>query len=102
MTTVARYNQLAKAGKNLNLEKPPFYAAKRVPGVLTIAGGIKVNTELQVLGTDHNVTPGLYEAGSVSGDFFAVDYPLIVLGMDLGRAVTFGRVAGQNAARENA
>lgn len=108
--TVYRYNQLARAGKDLDfgkagermttLEKSPFYAAKRVPGVLAIVGGIKVNNRLQALDTDSNVIPGLYAAGNVSGDFFAVDYPLIVGGISLGRAVTFGRVAGQNAAEE--
>ena len=69
---------------------------------MAIVGGVKVNTELQVLDASRNVIPGLYAAGSVSGDFFAIDYPLIVIGMGLGRAVTFGRVAGQNAAREKA
>lgn len=107
--TVARYNELAKKGKDedfgkaatrvIALEKPPFYACKRVSAILAIAGGVKVDTQMQVLDTQGQVIPGLYAAGNVAGSFFSVDYPMIVGGLSLGRATTFGRLAGQSAAR---
>jgi fumarate reductase flavoprotein subunit len=49
---------------------------------------------------DANGAPieGLYAAGNASGNFFAADYPLLLTGASNGRAVTFGRLAGQYAA----
>ena len=42
---------------------------------------------------------GLYVCGSAAGDFFgAGDYPTFVAGIGHGRCVTFGRMAGINAA----
>ena len=47
--------------------------------------------------------PGLYVCGSAAGDFFgAGDYPTYVPGIGHGRCVTFGRMAGINAAGGNA
>ncbi len=49
--TVARYNELAQLKKDLDfgkrpellttIEKPPFYASKVVPGLLTTVAGLK-------------------------------------------------------------
>jgi fumarate reductase flavoprotein subunit len=112
LNTVSRYNELVKQGEDVDfgkpkerltsLEKPPYYAAKRVPGVLTILGGAKVNPKLQVLDKDNNVIPGLYTAGNVSGGFFANDYPLTFGAVSTGRAATFGRVAVKNIVADEA
>ena len=109
-TTVARYNELARNGKDLDfgkhpdrlttLEKPPFYACKMEARYMVILGGLKVNTKLQVLDTERNVIPGLYAAGNVSGSFFGSQYPTTVPGLTHSRAWTFGRLAGLNAAAE--
>jgi len=53
---------------------------------------------MQVLDTEHRAIPGLYAAGNASGGFFANDYPTDVIGVSHGRALTFGRIAGLNAA----
>jgi|WetSurMetagenome_2_1015567.scaffolds.fasta_scaffold26376_2 fumarate reductase flavoprotein subunit len=110
--TVERYNALAGQGKDLDfgkrpdrmypIEKPPFYASKGTPGVLVVLGGLKVNTQLQVLDADRKVIPGLYAAGNVAGGFYAIDYPLAASGLSHGRCVTFGRLAGIAAARNKA
>ena len=110
MATVKRYNELARLGKDpdfgkdpaklTTIEKPPFYAAKAGAALLVTLGGLKVNTRLQVLDTNMNVIPGLYAAGNVSGGFFANDYPSNIPGLTHGRAYTFGRLAGFNAAAE--
>jgi fumarate reductase flavoprotein subunit len=112
LNTVNHYNDLVKQGVDsdygkpkerlTSLEKPPYYAAKRVPGVLTVLGGVKVNQNLQVLDKDSKVIPGLYAAGNVSGGFFANDYPLTFGAVSCGRAVTFGRVAAKSVAAEKA
>jgi fumarate reductase flavoprotein subunit len=110
LATVARYNELASMGEDLDfvkparrlttIDKPPFYAAKTGGGFYVTLGGLKVNPRLQVLDTDTNVIPGLYAAGNVSGGFFANLYPIVVPGISHGRALTFGRLAGLNAAAE--
>lgn len=106
--TVARYNELARNGKDLDfgkhpdrlttLEKPLFYASQITAVYLVIVGGLKINPKLQVLDTEGNVIPGLYAAGNVSGSFFGSQYPTTIPGLSHSRAWTFGRLAGLNAA----
>jgi fumarate reductase flavoprotein subunit len=106
--TVARYSELSRNGKDEDfgknpekmtaIEKPPFYACRMGPVILVTLSGLKVNTNMQVLDTEHRVIPGLYAAGNASGGFFANDYPIDVIGVSHGRALTFGRIAGLNAA----
>ena len=108
--TVARYNELAKKGKDEDfgklafrlstIEKVPFYAAKLSGTILCNLNGLRVNTKLQVLDTDMNPIPGLYAAGNDSGSFFAYNYPQMFAGLALGRTTTFARLAALNAAGE--
>jgi fumarate reductase flavoprotein subunit len=108
--TVARYNKLAREGKDSDFgkhpdrlttcEKPPFYACRMEARYMVILGGLKINTKLQVLDTEKKVIPGLYAAGNVSGSFFGGVYPTTVPGLTHSRAWTFGRLAGLNAAAE--
>jgi fumarate reductase flavoprotein subunit len=107
---VARYNELARQGKDEDfgkhpdrltmLEKPLFYACIMEPRLMVVLSGLKINTKLQVLDTERNVIPGLYAAGNVSGSFFGDSYPSTVPGLTHSRAWTFGRLAGLNAAAE--
>jgi len=110
--TVARHTELAKMGKDLDLGKvafrltpidtPPFYALKGAAAFLTTINGLRINSKLQVLDTEHRPIPGFYAAGDVSGSFFANDYPELQVGIALGRTLTFGYLAGQNVAGEEA
>jgi fumarate reductase flavoprotein subunit len=110
LATVERYNELARLSKDLDfgkhpsrlttIEKPPFSAARTGAALLATLNGLKVNTRLQVLDTAGHVVPGLYAAGNASGGFFANDYPIVMPGLSHGRALTFGRLAGLNAAAE--
>ena len=108
--TVARYNELARNGKDLDFGKDPdrlttiekalFYACKMETRILVTLGGLRVNNKLQVMDTDGNAIPGLYAAGNVSGSFFGSVYPVTLVGTTHSRAVTFGRLAGLSAAAE--
>lgn len=113
VATVNRYNELAKGGKDLDyskqaarlkpVEKAPFYAIKRRPGVLATLGGLTINENMQVLDTDGKVIPGLYAAGNNSGSYFGgLEHPMRIPGMSLGRASVTGRMAGIHAAAEQA
>ena len=108
--TIARYNELARLGKDLDfgkrvdrlttVEKPPFYAGSGTPTFLIALGGMNVNPNLQALDAERKVIPGLYLAGNTAGGFFANDYPTMIPGLSHGRALTFGYIAGKNAAAE--
>ncbi|MGI5936321.1 MAG: hypothetical protein ACOX7I_05940 [Oscillospiraceae bacterium] len=47
-----------------------------------------------------NQIKGLYVAGNVQGNRFAVDYPTLLPGISHSIALVFGRAAGFNAANE--
>ena len=108
--TVARYNELARMGKDLDfgkrpdrlfaLEKPPFYAGMIQQSILVVLGGLNTNVKLQPLDADWNVIPGLYLAGNTVGNRFAVDYPTMCPGLTHGMAYVTGRLAGVSAAAE--
>jgi len=105
--TVARYNKLARLGKDLDfgkrpdrlttIDKPPYYAGKGRYALLVVNGGLNVNIKLQALDKDWEVIPGLYLAGNTMGNRFAVDYPTMCPGLSHGMALHYGRVAGLNA-----
>jgi len=107
--TVRRYNELVAKGSDEDFGKdpekltsiiqPPFGAAKVGTGLLVTLDGLRVNTSLEVLDTQGKAISGLYAAGNASGDFFVHDYPITVMGVSLGRAYTFGWIAGENAAK---
>ena len=105
--TIARYNEIARIGKDLDfgkrpdrlttIEKPPYYAGQGRYSLEVVNGGLNVNTNLQALDKDWQVIPGLYLAGNTVGNRFAVDYPTMCPGISHGMALHHGRVAGLNA-----
>ncbi|MBQ7593991.1 MAG: flavocytochrome c [Synergistaceae bacterium] len=104
--TVARYNELVAAGKDTDFEKdevelpiskPPFYCTPLSPTLHHTMGGLKINTNAQVLREDGSVIPGLYAAGEVTGGIHGTNR---VGGNALTDCVVFGRIAGRNAANE--
>ncbi|MGX9460969.1 FAD-dependent oxidoreductase [Shewanella sp. A14] len=111
--TVNRYNQLFEKGEDEDfgkiaidltaIKKPPFYCIPRLPCVSTVLGGLNINTDMQVLDKNELIIEGLYAAGNASGGFFggANDYPFPIIAISVGRAATFGRLAGQHAAKNN-
>jgi fumarate reductase flavoprotein subunit len=82
------------------VEKPPFYAMQVRNFARVTISGLRINEKTQVLDKEGKLIPGLYAAGNASGGFFSGTYPRNVHGVSHGRAITFGRIAGKNAAAE--
>ena len=107
---IERYNELCHAGldedfgkmskRMFPVENPPFYACKFASaGMLVLCGGIDCDLDMHALDTEDKVIPGLYVAGNTMGRRFLVEYPVVVAGISLGTAMSFGRLAGKNAAQ---
>lgn len=79
---------------NNGINDGPFYAAERVPTVHHTMGGVKINTNTEVIDTEGNVIPGLYAAGEVTGGIHGSNR---LGGNALTDTVVFGRIAGKNA-----
>ncbi|MEJ6466137.1 flavocytochrome c [Fusobacterium ulcerans] len=106
--TVAKYNQYAKDGKDLEFNKRgkltpfeakgPFYIMKAVPAVHHTMGGVKIDENARIINTKGEVIKGLYGAGEVTGDIHGTNR----LGSDAIADITvFGRIAGQNVIKDN-
>lgn len=103
--SVNRYNELVENGTDEDFHKqqdflfpvtePPFYAAKVGVALLAIVGGLQINNRLQVLDTERKPIEGLYATGNVSGDLYAVDYPINMAGNSNGRCVIWGYLLGR-------
>lgn len=108
ITTVERYNTLADLGVDEDYGKPayrlshintpPYYGAVVMGNLLCTLDGLRINTRMQVLDKAGAPVPGLYAAGNDSGGLFADNYPELLVGVAVGRSITFGRLAGQYAA----
>ena len=126
--TIARFNGFAETGKDLDFQrgsvpreiievegrfpgndkpnqtmypisdKGPYYAVMLAPGVLDTKGGPKINARAQVIDDGDQPIPGLYGAGNCIGSPAGQAY--WAGGSTLGLALTFGAIAGKNAARE--
>lgn len=78
------------------LDEPPFEAYAVTCGITFTFGGLRINTEAQVLDTDLRPVPGLYAAGELVGGIFYNNYPG---GTGLISGSVFGKIAGATAAR---
>ncbi|MCI9500579.1 MAG: flavocytochrome c [Hungatella sp.] len=101
--TLTAYAGYQAAGKDeefdresmeLPLDQPKYYAALCAPAIHHTMGGVKIDTQTQVLKEDGSAIPGLFAAGEVTGGVHGGNR----LG---GNAVTdivvFGRIAGSMA-----
>jgi succinate dehydrogenase/fumarate reductase flavoprotein subunit len=108
VASVDRYNSFCKSGTDadfgvtpqslLPIESPPFYGMPLWPGCSDNPGGPKRNAKAQVLDTDDNPIPRLYEAGSVGP---AIGLLYVRGGAFIVDAMTFGMIAGKNMAAES-
>ncbi|MEG0322484.1 MAG: FAD-dependent oxidoreductase, partial [Raoultibacter sp.] len=107
--SIDRYNEMCAAGHDSDFGKDerrlfpvseaPFYAFPfGSAGMLVLMGGLHVNKKLQPLNENAEPIEGLYATGNVQGGRYLVEYPVTVAGISLAMALTFGRLAGLNAA----
>ena len=119
--TVARFGEFAQAGSDEDfhrgnsaydryygdprrrpnpnlapLDRPPFYAARIVPGDLGTKGGLVTDERARVLRADGSPIPGLYAAGNASAAVMGHSYA--GAGATIGPAMTFGYVAALDLA----
>jgi fumarate reductase flavoprotein subunit len=106
--TIAEYNGDVAKGRDSHFLKdpktmvaiktPPFYAApRRAAQVSASSVGLHINAETQVYSTRGGYVRGLYAAGEAcSGPW----NHYVGSGSSIGASVTFGRVAGKNAAAQ--
>lgn len=120
LQTIDRYNELAAKGYDedfgkeskfmKSIDAAPFYAIRRRLPITAIVSGLITDGDQHVLNAEGEPIKGLYAAGNTAGGFFgAIDYPLRVMesdpigrstieGVSVGRAMTGGYVAAENAA----
>ena len=77
------------------LDTAPYYAIKVTAGIHHTMGGVKINTETQVLNEAGEAIPGLYAAGEVTGGVHGANR---LGGNAVSDFVVFGRIAGDEAA----
>ncbi|MCW5950885.1 MAG: FAD-dependent oxidoreductase [Propionibacteriaceae bacterium] len=104
--SVARYNDLARAGHDDDFGKPgkrlfplergPFYGVRMgVTGMLVCAGGLATRRPGPA-DNARNAIPGLYVAGNIQGNRYAVEYPICLKGLSHSLCMFYGYVAGKN------
>ncbi len=101
--TLARYNTWVDEGKDSDfgrkdlsrkLAASPFYAVEVGPAVHHTMGGVKINTQAQVLNRSGNAIPGLFAAGEVTGGVHGANR---LGGNAVADITVFGRIAGNSA-----
>ncbi len=101
--TIETWNSYVAAGEDPDFGRTSFdhelegtlYAIKVQPGVHHTMGGLKINSNTEVLDTDGNVIGGLFAAGEVTGGVHGANR---LGGNAVADFTVFGRIAGQNAA----
>ncbi|XUA18222.1 flavocytochrome c [Citrobacter sp. OP27] len=105
LATLERYNGFVEKqhdddfGRTTALRAPinegPFHAIQIAPGVHHTMGGVTVNTQTEVLNTEHQVIPGAYAAGEVVGGIHGENR---IGGNAVADIIIFGTLAGHQAA----
>ena len=76
------------------IDTPPFEGYAVTCGVTFTFGGLRINTNAQVLNTDYEPIDGLYAGGELVGGLFYFNYPG---GTGLMSGAVFGKIAGTSA-----
>lgn len=104
--TIEGYNACVDAGKDTQIapgkellgdkiEHADYYASKRIPTIHYTMGGLRIDTDAQVLTADGAKIPGLFAAGEVTGGVMGSNR---LGGNSYTDLIVFGRIAGASAA----
>ncbi len=102
--SVARYNGFVAAKSDADyrradmpraLSDGPYFAIEITPAIHHTMGGVRIDANTRVLAESGAVIPGFFAAGEVTGGVHGGNR---LGGNALADIVTFGRIAGQNAA----
>lgn len=105
-SAIESWNGYCAAGRDPDFERepatmgpvsePPFYAIPLYPGGPNTKGGLRADAQRRVLDWDDKPIPRLYAVGEICSVFQFVYQG----GGNLAEGITFGRIAGRNAATE--
>ena len=103
--TIAQYNQAVEQqydplGRQTlinKIDRPPYYATMKKPTIHHTLGGVEINEEAQVLNQQKEVIRRLYAAGEVTGGIHGGNR---LGGNSFPDMIVFGRIAGEQAAKE--
>ncbi|GIO87097.1 flavocytochrome c [Paenibacillus faecis] len=82
-------------GMDNDLSGAPYYAIKIAPGIHYTMGGVKINTNTEVLNKEGKAIPGLFAAGEVTGGLHGQNR---IGGNSVAEIIIFGRQAGIKSA----
>ena len=103
--TIKQYNQYAEQGKDPDFDRPgikdkvdtpKYYAIKITPAIHHHMGGVKIDTKTRVINTNGQPIGHLFAAGEVTGGVHGKNR---LGGNAVSDTITFGRIAGENAAK---
>jgi tricarballylate dehydrogenase len=77
------------------IDEPPYQAYAVTCGITFTFGGLRINTDAQVIDEEELVIPGLFACGEIVGGIFYFNYPG---GSGLTNGAVYGRIAGAGAA----
>jgi flavocytochrome c len=86
-------------GIPVTIDMPPYYAVKCMGSTSSFKGGLKINNRCQVINQYDVIIPSLYAAGELTGGLWGAHGTYLPCTM-VSAAMTFGRIAGKNAAAE--
>jgi succinate dehydrogenase/fumarate reductase flavoprotein subunit len=115
LSTIERYNELAKKGVDEDfakdpslmhpIMKPPFFgmvtSSEISAGAMVTLAGLLIDENQRVLDDNDDPIPGLYATGNSSGGRYSVDYITPMSGNSIGWALTMGRIAGKYIAKSS-
>lgn len=77
----------------------PYFAGQMKSMIYAVVSGLTINEHSQVLDTQEQVIEGLYACGNAAGSMFAGTYPRHLPATSVGRAATFGLIAGEHVVK---
>lgn len=107
LRTVERYNAMCEAGEDTDFHKDPAYlvplldgpfygTTKSTPDTMTVLGGLRTDPDMRVCDSDDKPIEGLFNVGSMVGDFYSGIYTFQLQGLNLGACcLTFGYLTGR-------